>query len=149
MAGKNQKRSLMWHKIIWNSNLGTQLYSANDSFWTTTAEYSGDRDGRASATSSIYYMALSIKSVPARTGYFEYKPWASSMAQTCTYRADSKLFPLGKAEAKPSLGFLMPVKCTDGTHFHEVAKCFFFFFLYNIYTRESSRWSLLKGQRSY
>lgn len=145
MVGKNQKRSLLWHKIIWNSNLGTQLYSANDSFWTTTVEYSGDRDGMASATSSIYYMALSIKSVPARTGSFEYKPWASSTAQTCTHRADSKLFPLGKADAKPSLGFLMPVKCTDGTHFYEVAN----FFLYNIYTCESSRWSLLKGQRSY
>lgn len=58
------------------------------------------------------------------------------MAQTCTYRADNKLFPLGKAEAKPSLGFLMPVKCTDGTHFHEVAKWFFLFvFITSIHVR--------------
>lgn len=145
MVGKNQKRSFLWHKIIWNSNLGTQLYLANDSFWTSTAEYSSDRDGVASATSSIYYMALSIKSVSAGTGSLEYKPRASSTPHRGSTATSLLWGRLNQNLLLASWCLWNVLMAATFMKWQNVVCCCCF---YNIYTFESSRWSLLKGQRS-
>lgn len=65
--GKNQKKNLLWHMNIiwikWNSNVGNPAIPSIDCVWTTRGQ-SDDRDGMGCATSTIYHVLFSVKSLP-------------------------------------------------------------------------------------